>query len=209
MSKCPEQIVQYMHEYLDGDLDKEQEKELKAHLHDCKECLQVFHELEKAIALVQSTSHISAPNDFTQKVMSSLPKEKKTIGWNRWMRSHPLFVAAAIFFILMAGSLFGGWQEDKFAFTNQPNLVVQDNTVIVPEGEVIEGDVVVKNGNILVEGEVRGNVTVINGEVINGENYLASAGQVTGDIEEINQLFEWIWFTMKDGFKKAVDVFSD
>ncbi len=204
MSKCPEHIVQYMHEYLDGDLDKEKEQELKGHLQDCKECHQVFHELEKAIALVQSTSHISAPNDFTQRVMSSLPKEKKTIGWNRWMRAHPLFVAAAIFFILMAGSLFGGWQEDKFAFTNQPNLVVVDNTVIVPEGEIVEGDVLVKNGNIRVEGEVRGNVTVIN-----GENYLASAGQITGDIEEIDQLFEWIWFTMKDGFKKAVKVFND
>ncbi|MGD6994835.1 zf-HC2 domain-containing protein [Sutcliffiella horikoshii] len=209
MNKCPEHIVQYMHEYLDGDLEKEREKELKAHFNNCKECYQQFHELEKAIALVQSTSHISAPNDFTQRVMNSLPKEKKTISWNRWVRSHPMLVAAAIFFILMSGSLFGGWQEEKFAFTNQPNLVVEDNTVVVPEGKVVEGDVVVKNGNIRVDGEVRGNVTVINGEVIDGENYLASAGQVTGEIEEIDQAFEWIWYTMKDGFKKAVSVFND
>jgi anti-sigma factor RsiW len=141
--------------------------------------------------------------------MNSLPKEKKRIGMNRWMRTHPVFVAAAIFFILMAGSMFGGWQEDKLSFTNQSGLVVEDNTVVVPQGKVVEGDVVVKNGNLRVEGEVNGNVTVINGEVINGENYLASAGQVTGEIEEINQVFEWIWFTMKDGFKEVVGVFTE
>ncbi|CAG9623280.1 anti-sigma factor family protein [Sutcliffiella rhizosphaerae] len=204
MKNCPEHIVHYMHEYLDGDLDKEQEQEFKQHLHECKDCYQQFHDLEKAMALVQSTSHISAPNDFTQRVMNSLPKEKKTIGWNRWMRTHPVMVAAAIFFFLMGASLFGGWQEEKFAFTNQPNLVVENDTVIVPEGKVVDGDIVVKNGNLRIEGEVRGNVTVIN-----GEQYLASAGTVTGEIEEIDQLFEWIWFTIKDGFKSAINIFND
>jgi anti-sigma factor RsiW len=209
MKECPEHVVQHMHEYLDGDLEKVQEQELKAHLQECQNCYQQFHELEKAMALVQSTSHIAAPNDFTQRVMNSLPKEKKTIGMNRWMRSHPLFVAAAIFFILMTGSMFGNWQKDELSFTNQPNLVLEDSTVVVPNGKVVEGDVVVKNGNIRVEGEVKGNVTVINGTVINGENYLASAGQVTGDIKEINELFDWIWFSIKDGFTKALSIFEE
>ena len=50
-----------------------------------------------------------------------------------------------------------------------------------------------KNGDIKVEGKVNGNITVIN-----GDNYLAGAGEVTGNIEEIDQLFEWIWFHTKD-----------
>ncbi|WP_223703147.1 anti-sigma factor family protein [Sutcliffiella deserti] len=209
MKKCPEHIAQFMHEYLDGDLESEQEQELKAHLQECQNCFQQFHELEKTIALVQSTSHIAAPNDFTQKVMNSLPKEKKRIGMNRWLRTHPLLVAAAIFFILMTGSLMGGWQEDKLSFTNQAGLVVEENTVVVPEGKTVKGDVVVKNGNIRVEGEVQGNVTVINGTVIDGDNYLASAGEVTGDIKVINEMFDWIWFSIKDGFKKAVSIFTE
>ena len=36
--------------------------------------------MKKAVALVQSTSHIKAPDDFTARVMAQLPKEKKTTG---------------------------------------------------------------------------------------------------------------------------------
>ena len=41
---------------------------------------------------------------------------------------------------------------------------MEGQTVIVPNGEVVKGDIVVKNGDIVVEGEVDGNVTVINGQ---------------------------------------------
>ena len=209
MEKCPKHIADYMHDYLDGDLDVEKEKELKTHLQSCSECNQHFHELEKAICLVQSTSHISAPNNFTQSVLSNLPKEKKSISINRWFRAHPLLVAASIFLLLMGGSFIGGWQDDnKLSFSNQPNLLIENNTVIVPQGETIDGDVVVRNGNLQVDGEVKGNVIVINGEILNGEKYLASAGNVTGEIQEINELFEYMWFTIKDTFSKALNLFQ-
>ena len=209
MEKCPTHIADYMHDYLDGDLDVEKEKELKTHLQNCSECNQHFHELEKAVCLVQSTSHISAPSNFTQSVLSNLPKEKKSISINRWFRAHPLLVAASIFLLLMGGSFISGWQDDnKLSFSNQPNLLIENNTVIVPQGERIDGDVVVRNGNLQVDGEVKGNVIVINGEILNGENYLASAGNVTGEIQEINELFEYMWFTIKDTFSKALKLFK-
>ena len=56
-------------------------------------------------------------------------------------------------------------------------------------GETIEGNVVVQNGDIRIEGEVKGNVTVIN-----GQKYMVKAGNVTGDIEVIDQAFEWMWY---------------
>lgn len=209
MEKCPTHIADYMHDYLDGDLDVEKEKELKTHLQNCSECNQHFHELEKAICLVQSTSHISAPSNFSQNVLSNLPKEKKSISINRWFRANPLLVAASIFLLLMGGSFIGGWQDDnKLSFSNQPNLLIENNTVIVPQGETIDGDVVVRNGNLQVDGEVKGNVIVINGEILNGEKYLASAGTVTGEIQEINELFEYLWFTIKDTFSKALNLFQ-
>lgn len=203
--KCPDNIVLYMHEYLDEEIDEQDEQLLKKHLQTCPKCQSYFHELEKAIALVQSTSHIQAPSNFTANVMARLPKEKKRVGVNRWFRHHPLLTAASLFIILMTSSLISTWNKDQeFSVTKQPNLVVHNNTVIVPEGEVIKGDITVRNGDLQIEGKVEGDVTVIN-----GDNYLASAGNVTGEIKEVNEVFEWIWYHVKKTSKELISVFQD
>ena len=94
---------------------------------------------------MQSTSHIEAPSDFTAKVMAGLPKEKKRVSIQRWIKAHPLMVAAALFVILMGGSLFTSWNTDhNFSVSKQPNLVVENDTVTVPKGETVKGDVTVK-----------------------------------------------------------------
>lgn len=198
-----------MHEYLDEEIDEHDEQLLKKHLQTCPKCQSYFHELEKAIALVQSTSHIQAPINFTENVMARLPKEKRRVGVNRWFRHHPLLTAASLFIILMTSSLLTTWNKDhEFSVTKQPNLVVQNNTVIVPEGEVIKGDITVRNGDLHIEGKVEGDVTVINGK-IDGEKYLASAGNVTGEIKEVNEVFEWIWYHVKKTSKELINVFQD
>ncbi|MDQ0228707.1 anti-sigma-W factor RsiW [Metabacillus niabensis] len=201
---CSSENVQLLHRYMDQELTSVEEEKLKEHLHTCKDCSQHFHELEKAVALVQSTSHIEAPMDFTQAVMNKLPKEKKRVSWNRWLKGHPLLAAASLFVLLMTGSLFSAWNEDKhFSVSKQSNLVVENSKVTVPEGEVVKGDVTVKNGTLLIEGKIEGDVTVIN-----GEKYLASAGQVTGDIEEVDEMFEWLWYHIKSISKDVINVFS-
>ncbi|WP_059171540.1 anti-sigma factor [Bacillus sp. FJAT-27445] len=205
---CPEEIIVYMHEFLDDDLDPEHEQKLKAHLGTCKACQSMFHEMKKTVALIRSTANVHAPENFTQSVMAKLPKEKKKVGVQRWMKHHPIVTAAAVFLFLMAGSLFSAWDSDReFSTTNAGQVVVEDHTVIVPAGKVIKGDLVVKNGDIKIEGEVQGNVTVINGEVTvsNGEKYLASAGHVTGKIEEVDRAFDWIWYQIK---KTATELVS-
>lgn len=202
--KCPEQVIDYMHEYLDDEISEEHEKVLREHLQSCSECQEYFRELNKAIALVQSTSHIQAPDDFTSKVMAGLPKEKKKTEIQRWFRSHPLLTAASLFLVLMTGSIFSTWNEEhQFSVSKQPNLIVENDTVIVPEGEVVKGDVVVRNGKVKIEGEVQGDVTVIN-----GEKYMASAGNVTGEITEVNEVFEWIWYHIKDTVKNTANLFD-
>ncbi|WP_409273104.1 zf-HC2 domain-containing protein [Neobacillus sp. SCS-31] len=190
---CPEEIIVYMHEYLDEDLDPEHEQILKDHLGTCTACQNIFHEMKKTIALIRSTANVHAPDHFTQSVMARLPKEKKKVGVQRWMKRHPIVTAAAVFIFLMAGSLFSAWDSDReFSTTNAGQVVIEDHTVIVPAGKVVKGDLVVKNGNIKIEGEVQGNVTVIN-----GEQYMASAGNVTGKIEEVDRAFDWIWYQIK------------
>ncbi|HLO11811.1 MAG TPA: anti-sigma factor [Pseudoneobacillus sp.] len=200
---CLESVIGYMHDYLDDEISAENEEKLREHLLQCPSCQNHFQELKKTIAFVQSTSHIQAPVDFTAKVMAGLPREKKQVGIKRWFRQHPMLSAASLFLILMVGSFVGSWNQDhEFSVSKNPNLVVQNNTVIVPAGKTVHGDIVVKNGDLKIEGQVDGNVTVIN-----GDKYLASAGQVTGDIEEINQLFDWIWYHIKKTAKDTVNLF--
>jgi anti-sigma factor RsiW len=194
-----------MHEYLDEEIDPANEMILREHLKGCKECETLFNEFKKTIAVVKGTSKIQAPPDFTAKVMASLPKEKKKVGMQRWLRNHPLIAAASLFLVLMMGSVLSTWnQEQEFSVSKQENLVVQNNTVIVPEGEVVKGDVIVRNGELKIEGEVQGDVTVIN-----GEKYLASAGHVTGQIEEVNEVFDWIWYHMKKTAFDVIDIFNE
>ncbi|WP_409303810.1 zf-HC2 domain-containing protein [Peribacillus sp. SCS-155] len=194
--KCPQEIIVYMHEFLDQEISKEHENELRQHLKGCESCQKYFQELKRTEALVQSTSRITAPADFTQKVMSSLPKEKRNVGARRWFRNHPLVTAASLFILLMGSAMFSTYKQDQnFSVTKQPNLIVQNETVIVPQGKTVEGDIEVHNGDIRIEGKVNGDVTVIN-----GHQYMAAAGNVTGEIEEVDQVFEWLWFKIKHLF---------
>ncbi|MFJ5716801.1 zf-HC2 domain-containing protein [Neobacillus sp. NPDC093127] len=201
---CPEQIIELMHEYLDEEIEPEKERILRDHLQTCKECETIFNELKKTIAFVKSISHMQAPANFTANVLSRLPKEKKKVWIGRWLKNHPMLAAASLFFLLMLGSIFTTWNQDQeFSVTKQKNLVVKNNTVIVPKGETVKGDVIVRNGKLEIEGEIKGNVTVIN-----GEKYLASAGHVTGQIDEVNEVFDWVWYHMKRTAQEVIDIFD-
>ena len=204
MKTCASQFVDFMHEYLDGDISREHEQALKHHLQACSNCQQHMHELSDTIAFIKSAAHITAPPSFEDQVMSRLPKRKNSVGIKRWFRQHPVLVAAAVFCLFMSATLLGSFpNDDQFSVTKQPNLVVEGQTVTVPAGEVIKGDIVVKNGDIIIEGEVEGNVTVING------NYMASTAVVSGQVEEIDEMFEWLWYKIKGGFNDLMELFSE
>ncbi|KGX84171.1 zf-HC2 domain-containing protein [Pontibacillus litoralis] len=191
--KCSTEAIALMHKYLDDELTKEEEIILRNHLYECEDCQHHFHELKRTIAMVQSTNKVQVPTGFAQGVMEKLPEEKKTHSYKRWLKAHPITTAAAIFFIFMFGSVFSTWNQDQLSVSKQENLIIEDNTVIVPEGKTVEGDLIVRNGDLKVEGKVDGDVVVIN-----GENLKASAGEVTGDLKQVNQLFDYLWYNIKE-----------
>ncbi|WP_419882676.1 zf-HC2 domain-containing protein [Peribacillus sp. B-H-3] len=202
MMSCHNEFLEYMHEYLDEEISDEREGQLREHLQTCSECRLHFHELKKAEALVQGLPSRRAPAHFTDRVMANLPKEKKNAGARRWLKNHPFITAASLFILLMAGSVISIWNQDPhFSVSKKSNIVVERNTVIVPKGKTVNGDIVVQNGDIRIEGKVKGNVTVIN-----GHEYLASAGSVTGEIEMVNKIFDWLWFKMKNAGKAVFQV---
>ena len=190
-----------MHAYLDDDISEEDERVLNHHLKSCPSCQEIFNDLTEAIQSIEQAEPIKAPDGFVEGVMARLPKEKPRAGAKRWLRNHPFLAAAALFFILMSASLFSSYDNDQqFSVTKKPNLIVEGETVIVPEGEVVKGDIIVKNGELRVEGEVDGNVIVIR-----GSKYMASTAVVTGTSEEIDQAFDWLWYKIKTTVK---DVFN-
>ena len=204
MNTCSEQIVHLIYAYLDGDISRAEEQKLNEHLDTCEECKKLMNELSKPISFIRKADTITAPDQFVNGVMARLPKEKRKAGFQRWLRSHPLISAAALFFILMSASFFSGFSSDEnFSVTKQPNLVVEGETVIVPEGETVEGDIVVRNGILRIEGEVDGNVTVIR-----GAKYMASTGVVTGTSEEIEKVFDWLWYNIKKTTKEVFPSFK-
>lgn len=203
MNTCPENIVNMMNDHLDGDLSPADGRVLKEHLQECGDCQKHYHELSKTIAFIQSASHIQVPNDFVQKTMERLPKGNQRGGVQRWFRHHPLLTAAALFCLLMSAALFSNFNnEQQFSFTKQPNLVVEGETVVIPEGKTVTGNITVRNGDLRVEGELQGDVTIVNGQ------YMASSGVITGEVEEIDKAFEWLWYTIKNGFKDAASIFT-
>ncbi|QFG00818.1 anti-sigma factor [Psychrobacillus glaciei] len=205
MNACPERIVHYMHEYLDGEISREHELELKFHLQSCVDCQKHMHELSDVVAFIKGAAHVKAPTGFKKSVMERLPKEKSHAGVSRWLRRHPILTAAALFLLFMSSALFTNFNEEKqFSFTKQENVIVEGETVIIPKGQVVKGDLVVKNGDVRIDGELDGNLTVIN-----GSKYMASTAVITGKTEEINKVFDWLWFHIKDGAKQVISFFEE
>lgn len=204
MNACPERIVHYMHEYLDGEISREHELELNSHLQSCADCQAHMHELSNVVAFVKGAAHVEAPGNFVNSVMARLPKEKSHAGVSRWLRRHPILTAAALFLLFMSSALFSNFNEEQqFSFTKQENVIVEGETVIIPEGEIVTGDLVVKNGDVRIDGELDGNLTIIN-----GSKYMASTAVITGKTEEINEVFDWLWFHIKDGAKEVLSFFE-
>ena len=190
-----------IHGHLDGDLTEEAENRLRDHIQSCPECKQNLREIKKSMALVQSLSHTHAPEGFTDRVMAALPPEKpkkQKMDWKKPLFKHPFLVAASLFILLMTGSMFSTWSQGRNQFQvsapHQQNLIIEEatHTVIVPKGQKVEGDIEVRNGTIHVEGEVTGNVVAINGDVVR-----ASTAHISGQVEEIHVVLQWVWYNTK------------
>lgn len=190
---------QLIHQYLDEDIDEQSYHNLQEHLRTCQDCRQHMLELQKTIAYVQSLSHVRTPDDFTERVMARLPAPTQSWRLSKWLRQHPFLVAAAIFLFLMAGSVISAWfdsdQTLQVSSNNFDQLYIdhERKMVVVPEGVKVEGDLIVRNANVEVKGEVAGKVVAIEGKVIT-----ASTAVIAGEVESIEAIFQWIWYELKN-----------
>ncbi|WP_138227113.1 zf-HC2 domain-containing protein [Paenibacillus algicola] len=192
--------VSLMHDYLDNDLSKPQQLELKAHMVECTDCRNRLEELEKTDMLLFSlTHHATGPSeDLTERIMGMLPKEKKQKAWVTWVKRHPAITAAALFLVVMLFSTVSLWDQNNQLVvrgTELDKLVIKGQTVIIPPDQTITGDITVENGKTEVFGQVEGNLTVIDGEL-----FQASTAYISGQVKDIDKAMDWIWYKITNLF---------
>lgn len=181
-----------MHEYLDGHMDRDRALFLIRHIEACRHCRIVLTEFEKVEGLIRSLRKPEAPDGLKQRIMSSLPPERRRSVWFRWVRNHPAASVAVVFVVVMLGSVLSLWDQSQMLAVRGDDLdqvVIVGNEVIVPEGRIVRGDLTVENGTLQVYGEVQGNLVVIDGNVLQ-----ASTAQVSGDVIKVDRALDWIWY---------------
>ncbi|CAM4004348.1 zf-HC2 domain-containing protein [Alkalicoccus chagannorensis] len=192
---CTQEKRELLDAYLDEELTLLEAKQLEAHIYECESCEQHLQELKRSVAIIQSASHFEAPRHFTEGVMNRLPEQPARTKWKHRIRRNPLIVAAAAFLLVFVMSMAGGMgdgQEMVVEGEGQFLLDREQNLVIIPEGSTVDGDLTIRNGDIEINGEVTGTVTVVN-----GQHLQASASGAAGEIEEINDALEQIWFQVR------------
>lgn len=195
--------VSMMHDYLDDDLPDQQQRELKEHLLSCPDCRAKFKELEQTDMLMFSLMHQNpvASDDLVSRIMSSLPKTKKENAFVTWIKRHPALTAASLFLVVMLMSSVTFWSPDRQLVvrgTDLDQVVIKGDTVIVPSGKIITGDLTIENGKAQVYGEVNGNVTVIDGSL-----YQASTAHISGQVKSIDQAVSWLWYKVTNMFSEV------
>lgn len=200
-----ENKIKLIHDYLDSQLSLVDEKKLSAHLQKCTSCQAHFHELSRTITLIQSNQKLKAPINFTENVMKRLPQEKKHMKYRRWFNKHPYLATALVLLFFLIGSLFSGWGKDQeLVVSKADNLIIEGNTVIVPEDIVVNGDLFIKNGNLKVKGQIEGNVTLVKGELLTDKGLSASLDNISGELKHIDQALKWAWYELNNFFEKLL-----
>jgi len=195
------QASRLMHEYFDGDLAQADAVRLKAHLDGCPECRERFQGYERTEAFLHMALAAPVGRDapdralLAERILGSLPGRRRR-AFTRWLRQYPgVTVAAVLGFVLLAGFI-ASWEQDRELVVRGSGLsqiVIEGNRVVVPEGALVNGDLVIENGEAVINGEIRGNLTVVDGTV-----NLASTAKVIGEAREINQAIDWLWYKLRN-----------
>ncbi len=190
--------VAWMHIYLDGELGREGAESLKQHMRECPACRARFDALAQTEAFVRAVPSVPVPDGLGSRILAAVPNKRRPVAWAGFVRRHPGMAAAAMFVVVMLSSFVAMWNQDQqltVSGADLDQLVVEGTTVVVPEGKVISGNLTVTNGSAKVLGEVKGDLTVIDGNIM-----LASTAHIAGHVEEIDRAIDWAWYKLRSWF---------
>lgn len=198
------QASSMIHDYLDDDLPQEQALKLKGHLAGCSACSARFHELEQTDMMLFATlrhNAFFASDELVDRIMGKIPKQRKQAAWIGWIRRHPALTSAAIFLVVMLFSAISLWESDDQLVVKTADLdqvIIHGDTVTVPSGSTVAGNLTVENGKAEIYGDVQGNLTVIDGSY-----YQASTAHIAGEVKSIDQALDWIWYRITNLFTEV------
>ncbi|RRJ62097.1 anti-sigma factor [Paenibacillus oralis] len=198
------QASSLMHDYLDGELSREEAVALKQHMQSCSACQERFRELEQTEMMLFATikhTNFSAPDELVNRIISQIPNQPKQQAWIKWIKRHPALTAAAMFLLVMLFSAVSFWDTDDQLVVKGSNLdqvIIHGDTVTVPNDSKIAGNLTIENGKAEIYGEVQGNLTVIDGTF-----YQASTAHISGQVKEIDRALDWIWYRITNTFTEV------
>jgi anti-sigma factor RsiW len=187
-----------MHEYLDGDTDAESASDFKSHLVTCSSCQLFFRQLETTEALLHVPQKMDAPAGLKASIMSSIPEVRKR---HRWIpKLHPFAAAACAIVFIMLTAFTSRYYSDKDMVVEGAldQLYINGDTLVVPEGVTVNGNLKVKRGKVQIDGNVEGDVTVIEGSY-----NMASTAYISGRVTTVDAALDWIWYRIKSVFKRS------
>jgi len=195
-----------MHVYFDGDTAADDLAALKRHVASCPACRDHFRQLRQTAALIRSLPAVGAPVDLRGRILEALPPGRtiaasgQASGRMRWVRRHPGLSAAMLFAVVMAASyaVMWGHGNDVVVRARHPEqVVVEGNRVVVPAGKAVAGDLIVENAEVAIDGEVKGDLVVVDGTY-----HLASTAHIAGKVLRIDRALEWIWYRIETFFQR-------
>lgn len=105
--------------YIDGELDGEQARQLKAHIESCSECRKKFERMKAVVQMMGALEEEELPDGFMDRLQARLEAEhvigmvhKKHLGFSGWIKW--VGVAAAALVIVLAIRLLG---PDRLMYT--------------------------------------------------------------------------------------------
>ncbi|MGP4074028.1 hypothetical protein ACTWQB_16050 [Piscibacillus sp. B03] len=204
---CNHIFEEELHRLLIHELSHDEENCLKKHLMECKECQGHYQELKKVDQQLSELQEVEAPKNLKQNILNQLPKDSKVKKVSKTVKEHPLISAAVVFFVMLFTSTMSSFHSNQqLSLSKHEGVITEGDRVIIPEGQVIEGDFIVRNAEVVLEGKIKGNLTLVNSQIIEtGAHYDYRVANwthhVEGKVVEIDQYFAWMYHRAENEFK--------
>lgn len=168
-----------MHAQLDNDITALEEQALNRHVSVCAACATARQTLRSTVDGLASLANGKVPTGFTAGVMAQIGPAKKGVG-QHWVKM--LATAAMLLFLIGSPAYLIWTMANPQVILNdlQASITLQGAQARIATGQVVSGDITIYKAQLVIAGEVRGNVKVIAGSV-----KLEDGGQVLGRIIEV------------------------